>query len=115
MPTQSPSSVLPTLSSARTTVHSPDRSICADAGLEIASTARSWPRFTGSPVNLCFASDAEHLLQGVDLWVHGHTHDSFDYRVGATRVVCNPRGYVRDGVQENAHFDPALVVDVGQD
>src|SRR6187200_1893699 len=41
MPTQSPSSVLPTLSSARTTVHSPDRSICADAGLEIASTARS--------------------------------------------------------------------------
>ena len=71
------------------------------------------PRFTGSPVNLCFASDAEHLLEGVDLWVHGHTHDSFDYRVGATRVVCNPRGYVRDGVQENARFDPFLVLAVG--
>ena len=70
-------------------------------------------RFAGSAVNLCFVSDAEHLLQGVDLWVHGHTHDSFDYRVGATRVVCNPRGYVREGVQENARFDPRLVVAVG--
>ncbi|GAB3762756.1 metallophosphoesterase family protein [Ramlibacter monticola] len=71
------------------------------------------PRFAGSAVNLCFASDAEYLLEGVDLWVHGHTHDSFDYRVGGTRVLCNPRGYVREGVQENARFDPALVVAVG--
>ena len=71
------------------------------------------PRFAGSPVNLCFVSDAEHLLRGANLWVHGHTHDSFDYRVGATRVLCNPRGYVREGVQENARFDPALVVEVG--
>ncbi|GAB3666693.1 metallophosphoesterase [Ramlibacter alkalitolerans] len=71
------------------------------------------PRFAGSPVNLCFVSDAEDLLPGVDLWIHGHTHDSFDYRVGATRVVCNPRGYVRDGVPENARFDPALVLEVG--
>jgi predicted phosphodiesterase len=68
------------------------------------------PRFAGSPVNVCFVSDAEALLPGADLWIHGHTHDSFDYRVGATRVLCNPRGYVRDGVQENARFDPALVV-----
>lgn len=70
------------------------------------------PRFAGSAVNLCFVSDAEDLLQGADLWIHGHTHDSFDYRVGATRVLCNPRGYVREGVQENARFDPALVVEV---
>jgi len=70
------------------------------------------PRFAGSPVNLCFVSDAEHLLEGADLWVHGHTHDSFDYRVGATRVLCNPRGYARDGVPENRDFDPGLLVAV---
>lgn len=29
----------------------------------------------------------------IRLWTHGHTHDDFDYAVGATRVVCNPRGY----------------------
>lgn len=73
------------------------------------------PRFAGSPVNACFVSDAEALVagSGAALWVHGHTHDSFDYQVGNTRVLCNPRGYVRDGVTENAQFDPALMVEIG--
>jgi predicted phosphodiesterase len=31
----------------------------------------------------------------VKLWIHGHTHDDFDYEINKTRVVCNPRGYVR--------------------
>lgn len=30
----------------------------------------------------------------IKLWVHGHMHNDFDYNVSATRVVCNPRGYV---------------------
>jgi len=74
------------------------------------------PRFAGSLINACFVSEAEDLL-GADkacLWIHGHTHDSFDYEVAGTRVVCNPRGYVRDGVIENASFDPGLVVEVGR-
>lgn len=29
------------------------------------------------------------------LWVHGHTHEDFDYLIGETRVVCNPRGYIK--------------------
>jgi len=29
----------------------------------------------------------------IALWTHGHMHDPFDYMVGETRVVCNPRGY----------------------
>lgn len=42
------------------------------------------------------------------LWVHGHTHTSFDYRVGNCRVVCNPRGYPqrRHVGHENEAFDP---------
>jgi len=31
----------------------------------------------------------------IQLWVHGHMHDPFDYGIGGTRVVCNPRGYVQ--------------------
>jgi Icc-related predicted phosphoesterase len=31
----------------------------------------------------------------IQLWIHGHMHDPFDYGIGSTRVVCNPRGYVR--------------------
>ncbi len=30
----------------------------------------------------------------IKLWTHGHTHEDFDYMIGSTRVVCNPRGYV---------------------
>jgi hypothetical protein len=45
--------------------------------------------------------------------VHGHTHDSFDYDLDGTRVVCNPRGYARGGVNENPRFDPHLTITVG--
>ena len=73
------------------------------------------PRFADSLLNACFVSDAEHLLRvgRVALWVHGHTHDSFDHRVHGTRVVCNPRGYARGGVNENAAFDPDFCVELG--
>lgn len=72
------------------------------------------PRFAGSPLNACFVSDAEHLLEGgrACLWIHGHTHDSFDYLLHGTRVVCNPRGYAKNGVNENPLFDPGLTIDV---
>ena len=73
------------------------------------------PRFADSPLNACFVSDAEHLLDGsrAQLWIHGHTHDSFDYVVNGTRVVCNPRGYAPNGVNENAQFDASLCIDIG--
>ena len=29
----------------------------------------------------------------IKLWTHGHTHEVFDYMIGETRIVCNPRGY----------------------
>lgn len=29
----------------------------------------------------------------IKLWTHGHTHFSFDYMIGSTRIVSNPRGY----------------------
>jgi predicted phosphodiesterase len=72
-------------------------------------------RFADSRLNACFVSDAEHLI-GADraqLWIHGHTHDSFDYFVNGTRVVCNPRGYAKGGVNENPLFDPDLMIEVG--
>jgi predicted phosphodiesterase len=79
------------------------------------STRSIHPRFAGSPLNACFVSDAEHLLGGrrTVLWIHGHTHDSFDYTVNGTRVLCNPRGYAKDGINENALFDAGLIVEVG--
>ena len=78
-------------------------------------------RFAGNPVNAGFVSDMSPLLAQADLWLHGHTHDSFDYRVGRCRVVANPAGYVHnraeavgggEPVLENAAFDPWRVLDV---
>lgn len=68
------------------------------------------PRYHDSPINAGFVSNLEGLiLRGSpNLWVHGHVHDSFDYRVGLTRIVCNPRGYGN----ENPAFEPGLVVEV---
>ena len=69
-------------------------------------------RFAGSPLNACFVSDLTSLVgdSGAALWIHGHTHDSFDYRLGRTRVLANPRGYVQGGKVENPAFNPALTV-----
>ena len=74
-------------------------------------------RFRGSPLTPAFASDLSELVEdgGAALWIHGHTHDSFDYQAGGTRVVCNPKGYgpnARRASHENGAFEPALVVDV---
>jgi Calcineurin-like phosphoesterase len=72
------------------------------------------PRFADSPLNACFVSDAEHLV-GADRaawWIHGHTHDSFDYLLNGTRIICNPRGYAKAGVNENPRFDPDFTIEV---
>jgi hypothetical protein len=57
-------------------------------------------------LNACFVSDAEH--PGVDRaqwWIHGQTHDSLEHVLNGTRVICNPRGPAKAGVNENARFD----------
>ena len=43
-----------------------------------------------------YASELSELILDrpqLKLWVHGHMHNQFDYTIGDTRIVCNPRGY----------------------
>lgn len=76
------------------------------------------PRYAGMLLNAAFVSDLTPLLGKADLWIHGHVHDSFDYKVAGTRVVANPRGYAlnrkvaktpEEIVWENENFDPSLI------
>jgi predicted phosphodiesterase len=69
------------------------------------------PRFEQDSLSAAYASDLTGLMaeRGPAVWIHGHTHAAADYRVGGTRVVCNPRGYTDEPV---AAFDPRLVVEV---
>lgn len=48
----------------------------------------------------------------IKLWVHGHTHHPFDYTIGDTRIVCNPRGYENDGYSEDTGWNPNLILEV---
>jgi hypothetical protein len=66
------------------------------------------PRHTDSPINCFFVCDVEPLIaeRQPRLWIHGHTHESMDYAVGRTRVLCNPYGY--EEVEPNEQYSPAL-------
>ena len=67
-------------------------------------------RYRDDLLSAAFISDLAGLIDTHQpaLWVHGHTHTSFDYLVGRTRVVCNPHGYGN----ENPAFDGDLVIDL---
>ena len=62
-------------------------------------------RYVGSALNEFFVCDVERVieLRRPSLWIHGHTHQSCDYRLNETRVVCNPYGY--KGQETNPKFD----------
>ena len=66
-------------------------------------------------MNGAFASDlSEFILDNKEivLWCHGHTHNYFDYMIGNTRVVCNPRGYHDFDQNENTEWNPELIIEV---
>jgi Icc-related predicted phosphoesterase len=60
-----------------------------------------------------YSSDMDQFIEDrpqIKLWTHGHTHHVFDYVIGETRVVCNPRGYY--GHEARADEWKLLTVDI---
>jgi len=63
-------------------------------------------------MNGAFVSNLDEFILDhphIALWTHGHVHHTFDYRIGDTRIVCNPLGYPG----EKSGFVPNLVLDIG--
>ena len=67
-----------------------------------------------------YASNLEPLIRqyAPDFWIHGHIHERCDYQLAGTRILANPRGYVRAATGrhrpaeiENSQFDPGLIID----
>ena len=60
----------------------------------------------------CYASDLSPLIDARQphLWVHGHLHSRADYRIGATRIVSNPRGHIEEASATT--FDPSFTIDI---
>lgn len=62
------------------------------------------------PLNYAFSSDLSNLILDnprIKTWVHGHTHDTFNYTLGTCHIMCNPRGYTNNPniKPENKMFD----------
>jgi hypothetical protein len=67
-------------------------------GHHAPSKKSTHPRYAHEKVmNGGYSTDLDEYITDhpqIKVWVHGHTHEDFDYNVGGTRIVCNPRGYV---------------------
>jgi len=66
-------------------------------GHHAPSKASTHPRYADEVImNGGYNSDLSEFIMDhpqIKLWTHGHTHEDFDYVIGSTRIVCNPRGY----------------------
>jgi hypothetical protein len=78
------------------------------------------PRWTDDLLTAAFCSHIDPAtIAKAGLWIHGHTHDFYDYEVEhefrKTRIVCNPRGYPLNrstGQFENPKFNSELLIEI---
>ena len=66
-------------------------------------------------VNGAYCSDLSKFILDypeIALWTAGHTHHAYEYYIGNTRVVCNPRGYDNGSYKEETNWNPNLVIDI---
>ena len=71
------------------------------------------PRYKGNALNPYFINDHEDLVRtiGAKLWISGHTHEAYDYRVGETRCIGNPTGFSGEH-RQSERFRPDKVVEL---
>ena len=43
------------------------------------------------------------------IWIHGHTHEYFDYIHVNTRVITNPKGYIHETRFHTSEYNPKII------
>jgi Icc-related predicted phosphoesterase len=68
--------------------------------------------FENSITNCFFVNDIEDIVKEKQpkLFLHGHMHNKFDYKLGNTRVYCNPLGYKNEN--RNPDFWNSILIEV---
>jgi predicted phosphodiesterase len=64
-------------------------------------------------ISAAYASDA--AIEGADVWIYGHTHETKTFMAGGTRVVTNSKGYgpwAKNETWENPGFDEHFVIEI---
>ncbi len=69
------------------------------------------PHYVGHPLNRFFVCPMDDIIETAKpaYWFHGHTHTSCDYKLGDTRVLCNPMGYKGEN---KSSYDPTKVLEI---
>jgi Icc-related predicted phosphoesterase len=69
------------------------------------------PYQAGDILSAAFASDLDPLIRAcrVPLWIHGHTHYNVDYKIGATQIYSNQRGYPHEMLRG---FEPGKIIEI---
>ncbi len=72
-------------------------------------------KYATLPSNAAFVSDFSawmHESWAPTLWVHGHTHEAFDYHINNTRVIVNPRAYPNEVSSTEIEFAWDRVIEI---
>lgn len=72
-------------------------------------------KYANLPSNAAFVSDFSawmHESWAPTLWVHGHTHEAFDYQIHNTRVIVNPRAYPNEVSSTEIEFAWDKVIEI---
>ena len=82
----------------RTTVEANPAGRYVVVGHHAPSRTSTHPRYSRELImNGGYSSELDEFILDhpqIKLWTHGHTHEDFDYCIGGTRILCNPRGYI---------------------
>jgi Icc-related predicted phosphoesterase len=62
-------------------------------------------------ISAAYASNLDDFILSTkpNLWIHGHIHEAFDYYIGETRVISNPKGYPGENVEG---FREYLIIEI---
>ncbi len=77
-----------------------------------APTIKSCPDYYKNDLlTAAYVSNLENFIgtHHPTAWIHGHLHNSSDFLLGQTRIVCNPRGYPGE---LNHKFDPNKIIEI---
>ena len=71
------------------------------------------PKYKMSSLNRFFMCDLSELIleREPSIWFHGHTHEGLNYVLGKTKIISNPKGYLREK-RDSIPFNPGLVIDI---
>ena len=61
------------------------------------------PQYIRDPRSYAYFSRAGEMIAMADLWIHGHTHASFQKIINKTPVVCNAKGHQGENPDFNYH------------